>query len=99
MTRRNEGRTLQGNGDYDPGQKVDISIYLWPREQLCGDDVDDPGVVADGAVLVAHLGQLAALLPGGGGGALAQPAIVTNIGAEEGRGVNEILTIFGEGPS
>ena len=41
--------------------------------------------MADGAVLVAHLGQLAALLPGGGGGggALAQPAIVTNIGAEE----------------
>ena len=37
--------------------------------------------MADGAVLVAHLGQLAALLPGGG--ALAQPAIVTNIGAEE----------------
>ena len=76
-------------------------FYLWPREQLCGDDVDDPWVVADGAVLVAHLGQLAALLPGGGGGggALAQPAIVTNIGAEEGRGVNEILTIFGEGPS
>ena len=55
--------------------------------------------MADGAVLVAHLGQLAALLPGGGGGALAQPAIVTNIGAEEGRGVNDILTMFGEGPS
>ena len=56
---------------------------MWPGEQLCGDDVEDPGVVADGAVLVAHFGQLAALLPGGGGGALTQPAIVTNIGAEE----------------